>query len=73
MSLTFFKAHYDGSQIVMDEPVDLPASQPLLVAVLNQDGGDAGDADWRALGGAHFLGAYGDDEPEYGPEDVVRE
>jgi len=67
MSATILKAHYDGRNIVLDEPYDLPANKPLLVQVITPD---AVHADWQALGVRGLARAYGDDEPEYTTADL---
>jgi hypothetical protein len=65
------KAHFDGMQILLDEPFDLPKDAPLLVTILPV--GDPLDAErtaWYELGKQSLARAYGDDEPEYTLEDV---
>ena len=63
------KAHFDGREIKLDEPYDLPPNARLIVTVL-----PAGmeDADWRALSLNGLARAYGDDEPDY-PLSMVAE
>jgi hypothetical protein len=39
-------AHFDGKQIVLDEPYDLPANANLLVTLLPDPGGDVHEAAW---------------------------
>jgi hypothetical protein len=39
-------AHFDGKQIVLDEPYDLPANANLLVTLLPDAGGDLQEAAW---------------------------
>ncbi|MGA2749168.1 MAG: hypothetical protein ABSG59_10360 [Verrucomicrobiota bacterium] len=31
------KAHYNGKQIVLDEPFDLPPDSPLMVTVMSRE------------------------------------
>ena len=64
------KAHFNGEQIVLDEPFDLPPDSPLMVTVLPKNfrpkmpyGTAAADALARA---------YGKDEPDYSADDVQR-
>jgi hypothetical protein len=62
MKPVVLKAHFDGREIKLDEPYDLPVNARLAVTIL-----PAGteDADWRALSLASLARAYGDDEPDY--------
>jgi hypothetical protein len=59
------KAHFDGKQIVLDEPFELPSNTPLLVTLGSEAPLDAERADWYALSKANLARAYGDDEPDY--------
>lgn len=55
-------AHFDGRQIVLDEPFELKPNVKLIITVLPED---SEREDWARLA-MHSLGrAYGDDEPEY--------
>jgi len=67
MPTAFLKAHYDGRQIVLDEPFELPANTPLLVTVIKSD---AERSEWSALNAQSLARAYGDDEPEYTAADL---
>jgi len=60
-------AHYDGKQILLDEPVELPVGRRLLVTVL--DSNDE-EADYHALAATGLSGAYGPNEPEYSEADL---
>lgn len=62
------KAHYDGQSIQLDEPIELAPNARLLVTVLESV--DDVNADWPDLAAAGLARAFGDDEPDYGPEDV---
>lgn len=66
------KAHFDGRSILLDEPYQLPANARLLVPLVEpvQDGDHAL---WAGLSLAGLADAYGDDEPEYGPDDLRRQ
>ena len=59
-------AHFDGERIQLDTPVELPLNAKLLVTVLPED--DEEREDWLRLSGQGLERAYGQDEPEYGPE-----
>jgi len=67
MALLSIHAHYDGKQILLDEPVQLPVGRRLLVTVL--DGTDD-EADHYTLAAQGLSGAYGPDEPEYSEADL---
>lgn len=58
------RAHFNGTQIVIDEPFTLEPNVKLLVTVLPTEN-DAERDDWRRLSVAGLETAYGDDEPEY--------
>jgi len=60
-------AHYDGKQILLDEPVVLPVGRPLLVTVL--DSTDE-ETDYNSLATAGLSAAYGTSEPEYSEADI---
>ncbi len=60
------RGHFDGTQILLDEPCELKPNTKVIVKVLADDE----DADWLALGKKSFARAYADDEPEYSLEDI---
>lgn len=63
------KAHFDGREIKLDEPYELPVNARLMVTVLPLA---VDDEIWRELAKAGLARAYGDDEPEY-PLSMVAE
>ena len=65
------KAHYDGRSILLDEPYELPPNAQLLVTVVAPASG-ADREQWASLGSEALARTYGDNEPEYGPDDVRR-
>ena len=65
------KAHFDGQQIVLDEPCDLPPNTPLIVTVLAATAEDR--AAWSNLSKQALARAYSDSEPEYGVADLKTE
>ena len=67
VSTLVLKAHYDGKQVVLDEPCALPVNTPLTVTVLPSPATEHGTerSDWAAFGTQNLASAYGDDEPEY--------
>jgi len=60
-------AHYDGKQILLDEPVELPVGRRLLVTVLDVNDEEA---DHYSLAAAGLAAAYGTSEPEYTEADL---
>ena len=59
------KAHFDGQQIRLDEPFELPRDATLLVTVLSPSPSVRERQEWLALSVAGLSAAYGDDEPDY--------
>lgn len=55
------RGHFDGTQILFDEPCDIKPNTKVIVKILSEDE----DADWLTLGKKSFARAYSDDEPEY--------
>jgi hypothetical protein len=60
-------AHFDGRQIVLDEPIKLSAGQRLLVTLL--DPSDE-ETDHYSLAATSLSAAYGTNEPEYSEADL---
>lgn len=56
-------AHFDGQQIMLDEPFEIPSNAKLLVTVLEDT--DSERADWMAFSAVALARGYSDDEPEY--------
>ena len=71
MSLVTLKAHYNGQQIVLDEPCDLATNTPLMVTVLTPEL-EREREDWDRLAVEGFARAYSDNEPEYTLADVKK-
>ena len=69
MPLVTLKAHFDGRQILLDEPFHIPADSPLMVTVLPLSNGRP-DQESIAIARAALARAYGDDEPEYSEADL---
>ena len=67
MPAVTLKAHYDGRQILLDEPFELPANCDLMVTVL-QDFSEREDL--ARLASTGLSRAYGDNEPEYSASDL---
>ena len=75
MATITLQAHFDGEQIRLDEPFDLPANAPLLVTVLpaiTRPGKHEEEeiAGWSLLAATVLARAYGDDEPHYSEADL---
>ena len=71
MPAVTLKAHFNGKQIVLDEPFDLPPDSPLMVTVLPK-AESAEDVQWHGLAANALARAYGNDEPDYSAADVKR-
>ncbi len=69
MSTVVLPAHFDGQQIVLDEPYPLEPNTPLTVTVLSAQG-DEERAEWLRFSMQNFAAGYGEDEPEYSLDDV---
>jgi hypothetical protein len=63
-------AHFDGQQITLDEPFEIPSNARLLVTILETH--DLERDDWMAFSGHNLAVAYSDDEPDY-PLSAVKE
>ena len=70
MNSVILPAHFDGQQIVLDEPYLLEPNTALSVTVLSEPVGDEERAEWARLGRQNLAAAYGDDELEYTVEMV---
>ena len=56
-------AHFDGQQIMLDEPFEIPSNAKLLVTVLENT--DSEQFDWTTFSATALARGYSDDEPEY--------
>jgi len=54
------QGHFDGKQILLDEPYDLKPNTKVIVRILEDDE----DRDWVLTAKKNFARAYTDDEPE---------
>lgn len=66
------RAHFDGSQILLDEPYELEPDTKLIVTVLPKDNSNAEHEAWLHLSMKKLEDAYADDEPEYSL-DLIKE
>jgi hypothetical protein len=65
------RAHFDGRQILLDEPFELEPNTELIVTVLPK-AVDEEREDWARLSLESLAHAYGDNEPDY-PLDLIKE
>lgn len=70
MPLVSIPAHFDGSQVRLDEDVALPPNARLIVTVLQDS--DAEREDYLRLAAAGLEAAYDEDEVEYTESDLSR-
>lgn len=54
------RGHFDGTQVLFDEPCKLEPNTKLIIKVVE----DNEDDDWYLLGKKYLATAYADDEPE---------
>lgn len=65
------RAHFDGKQILLDDPIELEADTELIVTVLpKSENGER--SDWTRLSLESLARAYGDHEPQYSL-DLIKE
>lgn len=57
------QAHYDGRQVLFDEPVELSPNTKLLVTVVQPSSSE--EVEWQSFSAQNLERAYGEDEPEY--------
>lgn len=65
-------AHFDGSQIVLDEPFEWDPNTKLIVTIVPIEQGDAEREAWMNMALSRLAEAYGEDEPEY-TLDMIKE
>ena len=58
------RAHFNGTQVVLDEPFSLEPNVKLLVTILPSET-DVERDDWLRLSAEGLAAAYGEDEPDY--------
>ncbi len=64
METKTLRAHFDGNQILLDEPFELEPNVKLIITVLPKSSDEERD-DWARLSLESLARAYGDDEPGY--------
>jgi hypothetical protein len=66
------KSHYDGHQILLNEPATLQPNAQLLITVLPDPPAlDKEREEWFRFAAANLARAYDDDEPEYTLDDLI--
>ncbi len=70
MRIVTLQAHFDGKQILLDEPYDLAPNTKLVVSVIQMQNEER--EDWTRFSLANLERAYGDNEPEYSL-DLIKE
>jgi hypothetical protein len=61
------QGHFDGTQVLFDEPCTLKPNTKLIIKVVE----DNEDDEWYLLGKKNLAGAYSDDEPEYSLDSII--
>ncbi len=69
METVTLRAHFDGKQIVLDEPIELEPNTELIVTVLPSAADEEREA-WARLALESLARAYSDDEPEYSRDQI---
>jgi hypothetical protein len=65
MGAVTLRAHFDGKQILLDEPYELEPDTELIVTVLPKREMDDEREAWLLLSRKGLENAYGEDEVEY--------
>ena len=71
METVNLRAHFDGKQILLDEPFELEPNTELMITILPKPLDDERE-DWARLALENLERAYGDNEPEYSL-DLIKE
>ena len=71
MKTVTLRAHFDGEQILLDEPFELEPNTRLIITVLPKSL-DEEREDWARYALENLERAYGDNEPEYSL-DLIKE
>jgi len=64
MERVTLRAHFDGRQILLDEPYELAPGTKLVITVVSESTNDEREA-WGEFSLENLSQAYGDNEPEY--------
>lgn len=68
MEIVTLQAHFDGTQILLDEPYELTTDTKLVVSVIEAKNGER--EDWTRFSLANLERAYGSHEPEYSLDQI---
>lgn len=68
MQTITLSAHYNGQQILLDEPYELAPDTRLMITVLPKPLSER--SEWLHFAAQNLAEAYDDDEPEYTLADV---
>ncbi len=71
MKAIALRAHFDGEHIQLDEPCELAPETPVMI-IVQPEGHEAEQDEWRIAAGLLLENAYGEDEPEYSL-DLIKE
>ena len=71
METKTLRAHFDGSQILLDEPYELEPDVELIITVLPKSSQEERE-DWTRLSLESLARAYSENEPEYSL-DLIKE
>ena len=71
METVTLRAHFDGKQILLDEPFELEPNAQLIITVLPKSLVEERQ-DWTTAALVSLERAYGTDEPDY-PLDMIKE
>lgn len=71
METVTLRAHFDGKQILLDEPFELEPNTELVVTIRYKSSYEERE-DWARLSLESLARAYGDDEPDYSL-DLIKE
>lgn len=63
MEVVTLHAHFDGKQIILDDPYELQPDARLLVTVIHAPSTERNR--WLKLSSQGLAAAYGDEEPDY--------
>lgn len=70
MEAIILRAHFDGDQILLDDPFELRPNTRLLITIIPEP--DAEQYAWLKLSSQGLYAAYAEDEPEY-PLTAIKE
>lgn len=71
METLTLRAHFDGKQILLDDPFELEPNTELVVTIIHKSPNEERE-DWARLSLESLARAYSDDEPDYSL-DLIKE